>query len=484
MSEKQKQVISAVANDPWIKIAGIDADGVLRGKDIANYKFVKAVQSSAGGIPMCSVLFGWDIEDELYYDASLPTSNIKFGYPDLLAKIDLHSYRRIPWENNMPLFLVSFHSPKTLEPLDLCPRNVIASQIFKARSQYGVEPLTGIEYEFFHYRADGNSPPSNHSPPQLSRGLFTYSLIRPAENIAYYQAIKDITHKLECPIDGLHTESGPVYEASLTYDSIDKIADRGPLFKYLIKCIAPQFDITPTFMAKPTSNMPGSSGHVHISLVDSKDRNKKIFDRQDRDTNARFPALEYVSDAGRSFLAGLLDGIPDILPLLCPTVNSYKRLGHRQHWTADTVSWGVDNRNASIRVIAGGASGGTRFECRVPGADANAPYVLAALVGCGLRGMERRLEVTSPPLEEVDEVASPGKSGGVNGETQGQKKGLRTLSRTLKEAVIDMTRHESVAREIFGDKFVEQFAATRMREVRCYEDVVTDWEVSRYLERV
>jgi glutamine synthetase len=334
--------------------------------------------------------------------------------------------------------------------------------------------------------------------------LFTYSLIRPAENISYYQAIKDTTHSLDCPIDGLHTESGPVYEASLKYDSIERTADRGAIFKYLIKCIAPQFNITPTFMAKPASNMPGSSGHVHISLVDFKDRNRRIFDRQDRDENSRFQALEYVSDSGRSFLAGLLDGIPDILPLLCPTVNSYKRLGHRQHWTAGSVSWGVDNRNASVRVIAGGASGGTRFECRVPGADANAPYVLAALIGCGLRGMEKKLDVTMPPLEESEDTETPGELGSLNGQTQGQQRGQRTLSRTLKEAVIDMTRNDSVAREIFGEKFVEQFAATRMREVRCFEDVVTDWyvlclappvylmlicfgncrEVSRYLERV
>lgn len=340
--------------------------------------------------------------------------------------------------------------------------------------------------------------------PRLSQGLFTYSLIRPAENISYYQAIKDTTHSLDCPIDGLHTESGPVYEASLKYDSIERTADRGAIFKYLIKCIAPQFNITPTFMAKPASNMPGSSGHVHISLVDFKDRNRRIFDRQDRDENSRFQALEYVSDSGRSFLAGLLDGIPDILPLLCPTVNSYKRLGHRQHWTAGSVSWGVDNRNASVRVIAGGASGGTRFECRVPGADANAPYVLAALIGCGLRGMEKKLDVTMPPLEESEDTETPGELGSLNGQTQGQQRGQRTLSRTLKEAVIDMTRNDSVAREIFGEKFVEQFAATRMREVRCFEDVVTDWyvlclappvylmlicfgncrEVSRYLERV
>ncbi|RYO81715.1 hypothetical protein DL766_002732 [Monosporascus sp. MC13-8B] len=406
----------------------------------------------------------------------------------MVAMVDLDSYRRIPWENNMPLFLVSFHDAKTMNPITLCPRNVLASQLSKARSQHGVEPLAGVEYEFFHYRNERDSSSlmerlqlsSVSSLPQLSTGMFTYSLIRPADNKSYYQAIKDTTHNFDCPIDGLHTESGPVYEASLTYDSIDKTADRGVLFKYLIKCIAHEFKITPTFMAKPKSQMPGNSGHVHISLVDSKDRNRKVFDRKDKDENAPFRALEYVSDAGRSFLAGLLIGIPDILPLLCPTINSYKRLGHRQYWTASSVSWGVENRNASVRVIPGGESGGTRFECRVPGADANAPYALAALTGCGLLGMAKKLDVEIPPLEE----AEAGKEKNLTGKAQEQMSGQRYLSRTLKEAVIDMTRKDSIAREVFGHDFVEQFAATRMQEVREFEEVVTDWEVSRYLERV
>jgi glutamine synthetase len=313
--------------------------------------------------------------------------------------------------------------------------------------------------------------------------LFTYSLVRPVENISYYQAIKDTTASLHCPIDGLHTESGPVYEASLLYDSIEKIADRAAIFKYMIKCIAPRFNVVPTFMAKPASHMPGSSGHVHISLVDAQDRSRSIFDRKEGDQgeeDAPFPALQHVSDEGRCFLAGLLDGIPDVLPLLCPTVNSYKRLGHNQFWTADSVSWGADNRSASVRLVGAGpgSGGGTRFECRVPGADSNAPYVLAALVGCGLRGMKKKLHVNNPPLEDGEEEEAGGLGGEV--ETRGHEGGQpetrrRPLRRTLKEAVMDMTRPGSVAREIFGDRFVEQFAATRMREVRCFEDVVTDW---------
>jgi glutamine synthetase len=64
-TKEHMQIISAVANDPWIKVAGIDADGILRGKDIAHSKFVKATEASAKGFAMCSIVFGWDMTDEV-----------------------------------------------------------------------------------------------------------------------------------------------------------------------------------------------------------------------------------------------------------------------------------------------------------------------------------------------------------------------------------------------------------------------------------
>lgn len=65
-SDRREEILSAVVDDPWIKVAGIDVDGVLRGKDIAHSKFVKAVNDSTRGVSMCSVIFGWDITDEVY----------------------------------------------------------------------------------------------------------------------------------------------------------------------------------------------------------------------------------------------------------------------------------------------------------------------------------------------------------------------------------------------------------------------------------
>ncbi|KAI9697416.1 MAG: hypothetical protein M1836_004694 [Candelina mexicana] len=223
-------------------------------------------------------------------------------------------------------------------------------------------------------------------------------------------------------------------------------------------------------MAKPREGLPGNSGHMHVSIVDMNGKN--LFYRETTDKNPQWPDLANLSDMGRNFLAGLLDGLPDVMPLVAPTVNSYKRLVEN-FWAPVTVSWGLEHRAASIRLIAPPTASpkATRFEVRVAGADANPYYVLSAILALGWRGVEKKLEIKIPPL---------GKGEQVGGATD---KGVR-LARSLKEANERFTRDESVAREVFGDEFVEHFGGTREHEVRLWDEAVTDWEVKRYIETV
>lgn len=214
-------------------------------------------------------------------------------------------------------------------------------------------------------------------------------------------------------------------------------------------------------MAKPREGLPGNSGHMHISLVD-KASGKNLFAREEADESAAHPDLRHLSDTGRHFLAGLLDGLPDIMPILAPTVNSYKRLVEN-FWAPVTVSWGYEHRAASIRLIGPGKA--TRFEVRVPGADTNPYLVLAAIVALGWRGVEKKLELTLPPLGKGEDVGGS------------KDQGLR-LAKSLKQANVRFMRKESVAREVFGDEFVDHFGGTREHEVRLWDEAVTDWYVA------
>jgi glutamine synthetase len=59
--------------------------------------------------------------------------------------------------------------------------------------------------------------------------------------------------------------------------------------------------------------------------------------------------------------------------------------------------------------------------------------------------------------------------------------GAIRLPRSLDEATARF-RASACLREIFGNEFVEHYAATRDWEVRQFAAAVTDWELERYFE--
>lgn len=233
--------------------------------------------------------------------------------------------------------------------------------------------------------------------------------------------------------------------------------------RYVVKSLGTKHGITPVFMAKPREGLPGNSGHMHISLV-AKDGTNAFF-RDTPDPSPPYADVANLSDLGRYFLAGILAGLPDVMPLFAPTVNSYKRLVEN-FWAPVTVSWGLEHRAASVRVIAPPTASpkATRLEVRVPGADANPHLTLAAIVALGWHGVEKKLKFPVPPLSKGEDM------GGASDQ------GIR-LAKSLKEATATFTRKGSMAREVFGDAFVDHFGGTREHEVRLWEEAVTDWYV-------
>ncbi|KAI0019039.1 glutamine synthetase [Xylariomycetidae sp. FL0641] len=465
-------------NDNKVKLAGVDVDGMLRGKLMSKNKFLSIAKEGFG---FCSVIFGWDMHDMLYIK-ELKISNSENGYRDLIAVPDLTSFRRIPWEDDVPFFLVNFFDPDSKERVCADPRGLLKTTVDKLAEQ-GYNAMSGAELEFFQFKAptDSNSSTSSaaaymrdHVPqsiPALTEGMFGYSITRPTLNKDYYYDVYNTCEKFGCNLEGWHTESGPgVYEAALEFNQISEMADRISLFKYAVRSIANGYGITPTFMAKPKQGLPGCSGHTHVSVVD-KDGKNLLF-REQKDENAPYPDIAYLSDLGRHFLAGLLEGLPDVMPMVAPNVNSYKRLVEN-FWAPVTVSWGLEHRAASIRLIAPPTCkpGATRFEVRVPGADANPYYTMAAILGLGWRGVEKKLEIPVPPLGKGQDV------GGT--EDAGER-----LAKSLKEATERFMRKDSIAREVFGDDFVDHFGGSRQHEVRLWDEAVTDWELKRYMETV
>ena len=435
-----------------VKVAVSDIDGILRGKYLHIDKFNGAAEPyPAGGFGFCDVVFGWDSSDQCYDNTSV--TGWQHGFPDALARLDLDTARNVPWDNNVPFFLGEFiNSDGTPHPL--CPRQTL-KKVIKRAAKMGVNPMCGMEFEWFNFLENAHSWESKKGvgPTPLTPGMFGYSLLRMNQNREFFNAIQDEMLQFGVPIEGLHTETGPgVYEAAIAFSDALTQADRAILFKTGTKEIGARFGIMPSFMAKWNAAYPGCSGHIHQSMSDGK---KNLF----ADAKGRHG----MSKMFESYLAGQVAHLMEFAPMFWPTINSYKRLVDG-FWAPVKPTWGVDNRTASFRVIAGSPKS-TRLETRCPGADVNPYLAMAAVIAAGLDGVEKGMKLTSPAIH------------GTNGGAENIPRAPRTLIETTRNF-----QQSKVARDWLGDTFVDHFAATREWEWRQWLDGVTDWELKRYFE--
>ena len=429
-----------------VKVAVADIDGVLRGKVVHVDSFLSSVDSG-----VAFNVFGFDLRDRPIDNARL--TGKERGFPDATVRLDLDTYRTVPWDDNVPLFLGEF----VLEngaPHPLCARQLLKRVLERAARQ-GYRFKIGVEYEFFNFRETPESwaQKAGVDPSPIAQGTFGYSLLRPAMHRDYFNALWQDTQRFGIPLDALHTEAGPgVYEAALRAGDALQMADRGVLFKEAAKEIGARFGIMPSFMAKWHHRYPGCSGHIHQSMTDGE---RNLFhDAQ---------GCHGMSALFESYVAGQVSFLMELAPMFWPTVNSYKRLVEG-FWAPVKPTWGIDNRTAAFRVLPG-TPGSTRVETRCPGADMNPYLAIASILAAGLEGIERQLPLDARP---------------VTGENVGAEQ-VPGAPRMLIEAT-QAFRRSSIARDWFGDAFVDYFAATREWEWRQWLDAVTDWERKRYFD--
>jgi glutamine synthetase len=447
-----EEILGYVKNHPSgkVKIALTDIDGVLRGKYISAEKFLSVVESNAN---FCDVIFGWDAGDVAY-------DNVEFtgwhtGYPDAPAKIDLSTFRKIPWENDVPFFLGEMMNANG-DPSFVCPRQLL-KKVLNDAMRDGYLPYFSQEFEWYNFaetpQSINDKQFKNLTP--LTPGMFGYSVLRSTLQNPYFTDLFDLLQRFNVPLEGLHTETGPgTYEAAISYSEIVEAADRAVLFKTGVKEIAYKQGTMATFMAKINENLPGCGGHVHQSLWDEKGKKNLFYSEKD---------TMKMSGLMKNYIAGQLYCLPYILPMFAPVINSYKRLVEGA-WAPTTLTWGIDNRTVALRVLSGNAKS-CRLETRVIGSDVNPYLAMAASLASGLYGIKNKLKLKQPAT----------RGNGYKDYSNG------TLPKTLDEAT-RMMKQSKVATEILGEKFVEHFIQTREWEWRQHLKAVTDWEYKRYFE--
>jgi glutamine synthetase len=447
-----KAILDYVKNHPSgkVKVAFTDMDGILRGKYISVEKFLSVIDNQTS---FCDVIFGWDANDVAYDNGKF--TGWHTGYPDAPAKLDINTFRKIPWENDIPFFLGELIDTKG-NPSAVCPRQLVKKVIEEAK-QAGFTPFFAQEFEWFNFAEtpqSANEKQFKNLTP-LTPGMFGYSILRSTLENPFFTDLFDLMKKFNVPLEGLHTETGPgVLEAAIVYADALEAADRAVLFKTAVKEIAYKHGIMATFMAKISENLPGCGGHVHQSLWDKTAKKNLFYSEKDP---------HHMSDVMKSYVAGQLHCLPHILPMFAPTINSYKRLVEGA-WAPTTLTWAVDNRTVALRVLSGGSKS-CRLETRVIGSDVNPYLAMAAALAAGLYGIKNKL-----PLKQPGTVGN-----GYRDFSNG------TLPGNLHEATQQM-KQSRIAREMLGEEFVDHFTMTREWEWRQHLKAVTDWEFKRYFE--
>ena len=433
-----------------IKVGLFDVDGILRGKYMSKEKFFSALE---GGFAFCDVVLGWDSNDQLYQTPDVKITGWHTGYPDAPVRIVPESCRELPMENDGLLFLCDFEG----EAANICPRSILEKVVKKAENM-GYDALAGFEYEFFLFdeTPDTVREKGFRNLKPISPGFFGYSVLRNSVHSEIYQELLSLAQEMDFPIESLHTETGPgVLEAAITVDSARAAADKAALFKTFVKVWAQRRKMMATFMAKWSNDYPGQSGHIHLSLR-----------RRDGSGSAFYDPSQPMSMSAtqRHFIAGQQRLMPELLAMYAQTVNSYSRMVPG-FWAPTDATWGCENRTTALRVIPG-SDKSQRTEFRLGSADANPYIALAAALGSGLYGIEHKMEPTEM----------------VRGNAYEQKHPVElALGRDIYTAAAALSA-SAAARELFGDAFVEHYAATREWEGKEFSRHVTDWEMARYFE--
>jgi glutamine synthetase len=335
-------------------------------------------------------------------------------------------------------------------------------RVIQKGKEMGFEVKLGFEYEFFVFDENPHSASEKgyQNLKPITPGSFGYSIIRLSSLSSLFNEFTDYMKSLGITLESIHCETGPgAWEAAIKYDYSLRAADDAEIFKTFSKVFFEKRDLMATFMAKFSMEEMGLGGHVHHSLYDVK-THKPLF----HDPNSKSEGK--MSEQMKHFVAGQLKYMKELLAMCAPNINSYTRLT-RGAWAPTSASWSIDNRTAAVRVIPGSEKS-QRIEYRIPGADSNPYLVAAVIIASGLQGITEKLE-----LQEQDK--------GNIYEAQKNFPEERLLSSCLKDSN-KIFSNSKMAKEWFGEKFVEHYTKSREWEIREYERNINDWQLKRYFE--
>jgi glutamine synthetase len=437
----------------YATVAFVDLQGQLRGKTVSVGKLQNALDE---GVPFSADNFMLDFGDiKLVPEGYL---SLDQDYADERCDVDWEHPRVLPFEDAESdlMFFVEYAEGTNGGKWD--PRRLLR-RVMERASGAGIVPTFAFEYEFRLFKETPDSlRDKGFQNPKLLNEVSTYGGVMHQSLWApLFKDMRGMCEAMEIPISSMHWEqAASMGEVALGHRPGFDAVDDAALFKTHAKALAARQGLLLSFMARPLGDADGQSGHVHFSLKNA--RGRQLF-HSARDQHG-------MSETQRYAVGGLQRLLPELLLMLAPNVNSFKRLAPGA-FAPIAATWGIENRTCAIRVIPGKPSA-QRIELRAPGSDSNPYLVAACLLAAAHWGIDNRAEPAAPMHGSCYERAES------IPESQ-------QFPATFRRA-IERFHRSAHARALFGDEFVEMYAGTRLAQAEQFARMVTDKELERFLE--
>jgi glutamine synthetase len=407
-----------------------DLAGVIRGKTVHGSQLAGKMDEGVGLTRAQNAVNLF--EDLIAVDGMEPVGEVRI-IPDP------NTFTILPWLDATAGMFSDLREPDGSE-WGGCTRSVLKRALAYAASQ-DIEVMAAFESEFYLAEATPGGPiPWRNGPCYSSSGMDRASTVvdtmvdnLTAQGIIVEQAIN---------------EYGPgQQEIAIKYGKALRAADTHLKFRDTVRGTAEvQYGLLASLAPKPFADGIGSGAHLHFSLWSESKRTNLLY-------NPDKPSE--LSEFGRSFVAGVLEHLPALLALTCPSFVSYHRLKPHS-WAGSTISWGYDNRECAVRVASpfrGREMESINLELKTCDGSNNPYLALAGVILAGLDGVARKLQPPAPAqhdpvlLSESERIACD----------------IRPLPTSQLEA-LDALEADSILTKGLGELMTRAYLATRRAE--------------------
>ncbi|MGB9612899.1 MAG: glutamine synthetase family protein [Candidatus Margulisiibacteriota bacterium] len=398
------------------------------------------------------------LEQGMGFDGSSITGFQSIEESDMIAMPDPETFAILPWrpqDKPVARMICDILEPSVgkHKPYEGDPRYVLRRALEKMKRMGFDHFYVGPELEYFYFKNSAGTEILDEG------GYFDLTPLDMASDLRRETIFA--LRKLGIKVEYSHHEVAPSqHEIDMRYDDALKMADNMVTYRLTVKEIASKYGVYATFMPKPIFGQNGSGMHTHQSLF--KGNKNAFYDEKDK---------YHLSDVGKSYIAGVLKHAPEIIAILAPWVNSYKRLvpGYE---APVYIAWSRRNRSALIRVsmYQPGKEAATRMELRCPDPSGNPYLQLAVMLAAGLKGIEEGYKLPEPMELNLYHLTDEERA----------EAGIKSLPASLGEAIALMEKSELV-RETLGDHVFERFIAIKKKEWDEFRIQVTEYEIKKYL---